>query len=236
MRDWRRADGGARHAPDKPMKPQVVAARAGQAAAGRRHRLLRLRHDHHLVRRATCRVRARPDALAVSGTLATHGLRPALRHRRRSSPIPGRQVVAVRRRRRLLDADGRARHGGASTSCRSRSSSSRTTRSARSSGSRWCSWATPSTAASCSRSTSPRRPRPWAGGASPSASREDRGRARRGARHRGPVVIEAVVDPYEPPMPPKMPPDYADNFRQALPETPGREAIEASVGKSRRRR
>ncbi|TDR30641.1 thiamine pyrophosphate-dependent enzyme [Aquamicrobium defluvii] len=45
----------------------------------------------------------------------------------------------------------------------------------------------------------------------------------------GPVVIEAVVDAYEPMMPPKMPPDYARNFRQALPETPGREAIEASV-------
>ena len=45
----------------------------------------------------------------------------------------------------------------------------------------------------------------------------------------GPVVIEAVVDAYEPMMPPKMPPDYAANFRQALPETPGREKIEASV-------
>jgi pyruvate dehydrogenase (quinone) len=45
----------------------------------------------------------------------------------------------------------------------------------------------------------------------------------------GPVVIEAVVDAYEPMMPPKMPPDYAKNFRQALPETPGREEIEANV-------
>jgi pyruvate dehydrogenase (quinone) len=45
----------------------------------------------------------------------------------------------------------------------------------------------------------------------------------------GPVVIEAVVDAYEPMMPPKMPPDYAKNFRQALPETPGRAAIEANV-------
>lgn len=45
----------------------------------------------------------------------------------------------------------------------------------------------------------------------------------------GPVVIEAVVDAYEPMMPPKMPPDYARNFRQALPETPGREEIEANV-------
>lgn len=45
----------------------------------------------------------------------------------------------------------------------------------------------------------------------------------------GPVVIEAVVDPYEPMMPPKMPPDYAKNFREALPETPGRAEIEANV-------
>ncbi|MER9731116.1 MULTISPECIES: thiamine pyrophosphate-dependent enzyme [unclassified Mesorhizobium] len=45
----------------------------------------------------------------------------------------------------------------------------------------------------------------------------------------GPVVIEAVVDPYEPMMPPKMPPDYARNFRKALPDTPGRAEIEANV-------
>ena len=46
---------------------------------------------------------------------------------------------------------------------------------------------------------------------------------------KGPVVIEAVVDASEPMLPPKMPPDYAKNFRRALPETPGREAIEAST-------
>lgn len=45
----------------------------------------------------------------------------------------------------------------------------------------------------------------------------------------GPVVIEAVVDPYEPMMPPKMPPDYAENFRKALPDTSGRAEIEANV-------
>jgi len=45
----------------------------------------------------------------------------------------------------------------------------------------------------------------------------------------GPVVIEAVVDPYEPMMPPKLPPDYAQNFRKALPGTPGHERIEANV-------
>ncbi|WMT92955.1 thiamine pyrophosphate-dependent enzyme [Pelagibacterium sp. H642] len=45
----------------------------------------------------------------------------------------------------------------------------------------------------------------------------------------GPVVIEAVVDPYEPMMPPKMPPDFAENFRKALPETPGQEHIKANL-------
>ena len=49
----------------------------------------------------------------------------------------------------------------------------------------------------------------------------------RGASPPGPVVIEAVVDAYEPPMPAKMPADYAANFSKALPETPGREQIEA---------
>ena len=46
----------------------------------------------------------------------------------------------------------------------------------------------------------------------------------------GPVVIEALVDAYEPMMPPKMPPDYARNSRKALPHTPGHEKIEENVG------
>ncbi|WP_224544270.1 thiamine pyrophosphate-dependent enzyme [Mesorhizobium sp. CA16] len=45
----------------------------------------------------------------------------------------------------------------------------------------------------------------------------------------GPVIIEALVDAYEPMMPPKMPPDYAKNFRKALPRTPGRDQIEENV-------
>ncbi|PZQ83494.1 MAG: pyruvate oxidase [Ancylobacter novellus] len=45
----------------------------------------------------------------------------------------------------------------------------------------------------------------------------------------GPVLIEAVVDAAEPMMPPKMPADYAQNFRKALPQTPGREQIEAAI-------
>ncbi|MBY2966899.1 pyruvate oxidase [Rhizobium leguminosarum] len=48
----------------------------------------------------------------------------------------------------------------------------------------------------------------------------------------GPVVIQAMVDQYEPMMPPKMPKDYAKSFRQALPETPGHRAIEANVSRS----
>ncbi|MBZ9891651.1 pyruvate oxidase [Mesorhizobium sp. M7A.F.Ca.US.001.01.1.1] len=47
----------------------------------------------------------------------------------------------------------------------------------------------------------------------------------------GPVVIEALVDAYEPLMPPKMPADYAKNFRQALPRTPGHERIEENIAR-----
>ncbi|AZO16606.1 pyruvate oxidase [Mesorhizobium sp. M2A.F.Ca.ET.043.05.1.1] len=47
----------------------------------------------------------------------------------------------------------------------------------------------------------------------------------------GPVIIEALVDAYEPMMPPKMPPDYAKNFRKALPQTPGRDEIEENVAR-----
>ncbi|ETR79268.1 pyruvate oxidase [Afipia sp. P52-10] len=45
----------------------------------------------------------------------------------------------------------------------------------------------------------------------------------------GPVVIDAIVDAYEPLMPPKMPPDYAKNFKKALPATPHHEEIEDRV-------
>jgi pyruvate dehydrogenase (quinone) len=40
-----------------------------------------------------------------------------------------------------------------------------------------------------------------------------------------------VVDAYEPMMPPKMPADYAQNFRKALAETPGREQIEDNLNR-----
>ncbi|MBY3335058.1 pyruvate oxidase [Rhizobium laguerreae] len=48
----------------------------------------------------------------------------------------------------------------------------------------------------------------------------------------GPVVIQALVDQYEPMMPPKMSKNYAKNFREALADTPGHEAIEANVSRS----
>jgi pyruvate dehydrogenase (quinone) len=47
----------------------------------------------------------------------------------------------------------------------------------------------------------------------------------------GPVVIQAVVDAYEPMMPPKMPPDYARNFMKSLPQTQGKERIAENVSK-----
>lgn len=47
---------------------------------------------------------------------------------------------------------------------------------------------------------------------------------------RGPVIIEAVVDAYEPMMPPQMPSDYARNFKKALPDTPGHARIEENIG------
>jgi pyruvate dehydrogenase (quinone) len=45
----------------------------------------------------------------------------------------------------------------------------------------------------------------------------------------GPVIIEAVVDAYEPMMPPRMPDEYRKNMRKALPETPSHEKIEANL-------
>ncbi|AYM66008.1 pyruvate oxidase [Agrobacterium fabrum] len=45
----------------------------------------------------------------------------------------------------------------------------------------------------------------------------------------GPVIIEAVVDAYEPMMPPRMPEAYRRNMRKALTETPERQKIEANL-------
>jgi pyruvate dehydrogenase (quinone)/pyruvate oxidase len=49
-------------------------------------------------------------------------------------------------------------------------------------------------------------------------------------RHPGPVVVEAVVDPYEPPMPPKITFDQAKKFAQSLARgEPNREKIALTV-------
>lgn len=45
----------------------------------------------------------------------------------------------------------------------------------------------------------------------------------------GPVIIEAVVDAYEPMLPPRMPDEYRKNMRTALQKTPGRKEIEANL-------
>ncbi|TIU59719.1 MAG: pyruvate oxidase, partial [Mesorhizobium sp.] len=47
----------------------------------------------------------------------------------------------------------------------------------------------------------------------------------------GPVIIEAVVDAYEPMLPPRMPDEYRKNMRTALQETPGRKEIEANLAR-----
>ncbi|PAP94474.1 thiamine pyrophosphate-dependent enzyme [Mesorhizobium wenxiniae] len=47
----------------------------------------------------------------------------------------------------------------------------------------------------------------------------------------GPVIIEAVVDAYEPMLPPRMPDEYRKNMRTALRETPGRKEIEANLAR-----
>ncbi|MGH2437238.1 MAG: thiamine pyrophosphate-dependent enzyme, partial [bacterium] len=49
-------------------------------------------------------------------------------------------------------------------------------------------------------------------------------------RHPGPVVVEAVIDPYEPPMPPKITLDQAKKFAQSLARgEPNREKIALTV-------
>lgn len=47
----------------------------------------------------------------------------------------------------------------------------------------------------------------------------------------GPVIIQSIVDKYEPMMPPKMPGDYAANFKKALPDTPGHRQIEENMAR-----
>jgi len=50
----------------------------------------------------------------------------------------------------------------------------------------------------------------------------------------GPVVVQAVVDPYEPPMPPKVTVRQAEKFAEALVRgEPSREKILATIAEDR---
>ena len=92
---------------DKPMKPQVVAWELGKRLARRRDRRPPTPAPSPRGSRGT----SPPGAgrcTRCSGTLALDGERPALRDRR-AARLPGAPVRRLRRRRRLLDADGRVR-------------------------------------------------------------------------------------------------------------------------------
>ena len=107
MEKWRALMEERGTRPDVPMKPQVVARELGKRLPDERHRHLRLRHDRDLVGAARCPVK-RGQMHTLSGTLATmaNGFPYAIAAQ---IAYPDRPVRRVRRRRRLLDADGRAR-------------------------------------------------------------------------------------------------------------------------------
>ena len=101
--------------------------------------------------------------------------------------------------------------------------------SARSNGSRWCFSAIRNMAAICSRSISLDSPTPAAARASRIEDPEECGRCSIAAlRTPGPVLIEAVVDPYEPPMPAKVTARQAAHLAESLAKgTPdGRKVME----------
>ena len=84
MKEWRRADGGARHAPEQADEAAGRRPRAEQAAQRRRHRRYRFRYHHHLDRPAPQDPRQH-DVLVLRQS-RYHGLRAALRDRRRGRP------------------------------------------------------------------------------------------------------------------------------------------------------
>ena len=198
---------------DTPMKPQVVAQ--SWASDSRDDAIVSCdsRHDHHLVRAAHPGA-ARADVLAARATWRRMAQRPALRDRgadRLSRP----PVRRLRRRRRLLDADGRVRHRrevpAADQGRRHQEQHARPDQV----GADGLPRQPRVRRASCSRSTSPRSPgvrrRPASGSRTrPSAAPSS---TRRSARA-GPVVVEAVVDPFEPPMPPKVTVEQALKFAE----------------------
>ena len=116
------------------------------------------------------------------------------------------------------------------TSCRSKWSSSRTTRSARSSGSRWSFWGIPSTPAIFSPIDFAAFARACGGTASDRRPGECGAILDQALALKGPVLVEAVVDPHEPPMPPKVTLDQVEKLAKALAKgTPNRKQIALTI-------
>ena len=177
---------------------------ARQAAARRRHRLPATPAPSPPGGRATSRSSA-GRCIRVSGTLASMAERPALRHRR-ADRLSRPPVRRVRRRRRLLDADGASSPPASNTSCRSRSSIVKNNTLGMIKWEQMVFLGNPEYGCEL-------QPIDFAAFARACGGRgfTDRGpgAVRRGARRRrsatpGPVIVEAVVDPFEPPMPPKV--------------------------------
>ncbi len=107
MKDWRRLMRRARDSRDKPMKPQVVARELGLRLRRRRDRLRATAAPSPPGGPATSR-RGAGRCTRCRATSPAWPTRFPTRSRRRSR-IPERQVRGLRRRRRLLDVDGRVR-------------------------------------------------------------------------------------------------------------------------------
>ena len=226
MRDWREMMAVAEGKPDVPLKPQVVVARLRAAVAGRCHPRLRLRAEHR-ARGAALALRAGQD-FAVSGTLASMacGLPYAIAA---GIAFPGRPVFAV-----VGDGGFAMQLGEFSTAARYRIPLKLLV--IKNGMLNQIAWeqmmflGNPQFGCELQPIDFAKAAEAMGGkGFTIRAPGEVEAVLDAAFATEGPVVIEAVVDAYEPMMPPKMPPDYAKNFRQALPETPGREAIEANV-------
>ncbi len=145
-----------------------------------------------------------------------HGLRAAL-HDRGADGLSGPAVHRVRRRRRILDADGGVRYRReVQAADQGRHHQEQHARD-RSSGSRWCSWAIRSTAWICSRSTSRHLRTRAAGSGFSVEDPADCGRTiEEFLKAPGPAVLQATVDPFEPPMPAKVKAEQALHFAESL--------------------
>ena len=112
-----RANARTQHAAGQADEAASGRLGTGQAAARQRDNFERFRNDFHLVRPAhSSEERAEAFSFRNAGD---HGERTALHHRG-PDRLSGPPVRWICRRRRIHDADGRIRDGGASTSCRSR--------------------------------------------------------------------------------------------------------------------